>query len=153
MTKSGACPSNESAYRAEAAHRRLSCARPSGTPRLSMSNRTVVSRRTVNVPPNPAEGRQRRRGGGGCDRAAHRHRCDPARSNPVLPKALTRFRIPWRWAGGPVTLMSRAVDDTCAVQPRRADWVATYGVGQGYHSNAIQSWHVDRRGHVSHVYV
>jgi sulfane dehydrogenase subunit SoxC len=71
---------------------------------------------------------------------------------PILSKALTRFRIPWLWNGGPQTLMSRATDETGAVQPRRADWVAKYAAGQGYHSNAIQSWHVDARGQVRHVY-
>jgi sulfane dehydrogenase subunit SoxC len=72
--------------------------------------------------------------------------------DPVLPKALTRFRIPWRWDGGPATLMSRAMDETGAVQPRRADWIAKYGPGQSYHGNAIQSWRIDGQGQVSHVY-
>lgn len=71
---------------------------------------------------------------------------------PVLPKALTRFRLPWRWDGGAATLMSRAVDETGAVQPRRAEWIAHYAPGQGYHSNAIQSWRVNPQGKVSHVY-
>ncbi len=77
---------------------------------------------------------------------------EAALGESVLPKALTRFRIPWRWDGGPATLLSRAVDDTGAVQPRRKEWVAKYGIGQGYHSNAIQSWRIDESGHVSHVY-
>ncbi len=71
---------------------------------------------------------------------------------PVLPKALTRFRLPWRWDGGAATLMSRAVDETGAVQPRRAEWIAHYAGGQGYHSNAVQSWRVNPQGKVSHVY-
>ncbi|QJU58789.1 sulfite dehydrogenase [Sphingomonas sp. AP4-R1] len=77
---------------------------------------------------------------------------EAALGEPVLPKALTRFRIPWRWEGGVATLMSRAVDESGAEQPRRADWIAKYGPGQGYHSNAIQSWRIDGQGHVSHVY-
>ncbi len=77
---------------------------------------------------------------------------DAALGEPVLPKALTRFRVPWRWDGSPATLLSRAVDDTGAVQPQRTEWIAKYGSGQGYHSNAIQSWRVDGSGHVSHVY-
>ena len=40
-----------------------------------------------------------------------------ALSGPVLPKALTRFRAPWRWNGGPAVLQSRATDDTGMVQP------------------------------------
>ena len=35
-----------------------------------------------------------------------------ALSAPVLSKALTRFRMAWRWDGGPAVLMSRAVDET-----------------------------------------
>lgn len=77
---------------------------------------------------------------------------EAALSDPVLPKALTRFRMPWRWSGAPAILVSRAIDETGAVQPRRSDWVGKYGPGQGYHSNAVQSWQVDAGGHVSHVY-
>ena len=42
---------------------------------------------------------------------------EAALDGPVLPKALTRFRMPWRWNGGPSELQSRAVDETGAVQP------------------------------------
>lgn len=77
---------------------------------------------------------------------------EAALAAPVLPQALTRFRVPWRWEGGPATLMSRATDETGATQPRRDAWLARYAPGQGYHSNAIQSWRVDRKGRVSHVY-
>ena len=42
-----------------------------------------------------------------------------ALQEPVLPKALTRFRMPWRWDGGPAVLQSRAMDDTGYVQPTR----------------------------------
>ena len=45
---------------------------------------------------------------------------EAALDGPVLPKALTRFRMPWRWNGGPSVLQSRAVDETGAVQPTRA---------------------------------
>lgn len=75
-----------------------------------------------------------------------------ALDGPVLPGALTRFRMPWHWDGAPAVLMSRATDQTGAVQPRRSAWIAKYGVGQGYHNNAVQSWGVDARGRVAHVY-
>src|SRR5207237_788611 len=39
---------------------------------------------------------------------------------PVLPKAFTRFRMPWRWDGQPVVLQSRAWDEGGNVQPTRA---------------------------------
>ncbi|WP_298091610.1 sulfite dehydrogenase [uncultured Sphingomonas sp.] len=70
----------------------------------------------------------------------------------VQPKALTRFRMPWHWDGGPAVLLSRATDDTGAVQPTRETWLAKQGHGQGYHSNAMQSWAVDTAGRVTHVY-
>ena len=38
---------------------------------------------------------------------------------PVLSKALTRFRMPWRWDGQPVVLQSRAWDEAGNVQPTR----------------------------------
>ena len=42
-----------------------------------------------------------------------------ALQEPVLSKALTRFRVPWQWSGGPAILQSRATDDTGRVQPTR----------------------------------
>ena len=47
-----------------------------------------------------------------------------ALQEPVLPKALTRFRVPWQWSGGPAILQSRATDDTGRMQPTRAQFVA-----------------------------
>jgi sulfane dehydrogenase subunit SoxC len=74
-------------------------------------------------------------------------------TEPVLPKALTRFRLPWNWDGKPSTLMSRATDETGDVQPARADWIAQFAPGQGYHFNGIQCWGVEADGTVMHVYV
>jgi sulfane dehydrogenase subunit SoxC len=78
---------------------------------------------------------------------------EAALTDPVLPKALTRFRIPWRWSGAPTTLISRATDETGAEQPWRSTWLAKYGPGQGYHNNSIQSWSIAANGAVSHAYV
>jgi sulfane dehydrogenase subunit SoxC len=77
---------------------------------------------------------------------------EAALSEPVLSKALTRFRAPWRWTGGPAILMSRATDETGAVQPTRSAWIGKYGDAGGYHNNAIQAWAVDATGRVSHVF-
>ena len=46
---------------------------------------------------------------------------------PVLSKALTRFRMPWRWDGQPVVLQSRAWDEAGNVQPTRAELIAERG--------------------------
>ncbi len=67
-------------------------------------------------------------------------------------RALTRFRYPWRWDGGPATLLSRATDEHGDTQPTRAAWKAKYGPGQINHFNAVQAWSVDRKGVVRNVY-
>jgi sulfane dehydrogenase subunit SoxC len=78
---------------------------------------------------------------------------EAALDGPVLPQAVTRFRMPWRWDGSPSVLMSRAIDETGAVQPTRAALIATRGASFRYHYNAIQSWSVAAAGAVSNVYV
>jgi sulfane dehydrogenase subunit SoxC len=77
---------------------------------------------------------------------------EAALDGPVLPRALTRFRMPWRWNGGPSVLMSRAVDETGVVQPTRAALMAARGAQFRYHYNAIQSWNVAAAGEVTNVY-
>ena len=73
-------------------------------------------------------------------------------SGPVLPKAATRFRIPWKWDGGPAVLQARAVDDTGYVQPTRDALVAERGLNSQYHNNAITNWSVAADGSLKHVY-
>lgn len=76
-----------------------------------------------------------------------------ALTEPVLSKALTRFRLPWQWDGRPAVLASRATDEKGETQPARAAWVAQYATGQFYHFNGIQSWSVDADGTVKNVYI
>jgi len=75
-----------------------------------------------------------------------------ALTEPVLAKAMTRFRMPWQWDGRPSTLMSRATDEKGGTQPTRAAWIAEYAPGQGYHFNGIQSWSIEADGAVKNVY-
>ncbi len=84
-----------------------------------------------------------------------------ALQTPVLPKAFTRFRVPWRWDGGPAVLQSRAWDEAGYAQPTRAAFVAARGetpapfpvtAFANQHFNAVTSWAVDAKGEVSHVY-
>ncbi len=84
-----------------------------------------------------------------------------ALQEPVLSKAFTRFRMPWRWNGGPATLQSRAWDEAGNVQPTRAEFVAARGeltkpppvLGfPNQHYNSITSWGVASGGEVKHVY-
>jgi sulfane dehydrogenase subunit SoxC len=77
---------------------------------------------------------------------------EAALSAPVLPRALTRFRLAWKWNGAPAVLKSRATDDTGAVQPTRDALVAAHGTNVSYHYNAIQAWQVEANGEVKNVY-
>jgi sulfane dehydrogenase subunit SoxC len=77
---------------------------------------------------------------------------EAALAEPVLAKALTRFRMAWRWAGGPAVLKSRATDEAGAVQPTRDGLVADRGTQFLYHYNAIQAWSVAPSGEVKNVY-
>jgi sulfane dehydrogenase subunit SoxC len=72
---------------------------------------------------------------------------------PVLPKALTRFRLAWQWDGRPSVLMSRATDEKGEVQPTRSAWVSQYAPGQFYHFNGIQNWRIEADGTVKNAYV
>ena len=75
-----------------------------------------------------------------------------ALQEPVLSKAVTRFRMPWHWDGSPAVLMSRATDEGGYVQPTRAALVAQRGARAQFHCNAIASWGVSAGGEVRHVY-
>jgi sulfane dehydrogenase subunit SoxC len=72
---------------------------------------------------------------------------------PVLSKALTRFRFPWQWQGGPALLQSRAVDETGYVQPTREQLIAVRGTKSEDHFNAIQTWRVDETGNVTNALI
>src|SRR5947208_13176698 len=56
-----------------------------------------------------------------------------ALQEPVLSKALTRFRMAWHWNGGPAVLQSRATDDIGYVQPTREKMIADRGSRSVYH--------------------
>jgi len=71
---------------------------------------------------------------------------------PVLPRALTRFRLPWRWDGAAAVLKSRATDDTGAVQPEREKFITEHGNNAIFHFNGIQAWGVAANGEVKLVY-
>ena len=77
---------------------------------------------------------------------------EAALDDPVLPMSLTRFRLPWRWSGGPAVLQSRAIDETGAVQPTRSAMLGERGTAFRYHYHAIQSWAVSESGEVSNAY-
>src|SRR5216684_4121882 len=81
---------------------------------------------------------------------------EAALQTPVLSKAFTRFRMPWRWDGGPATLLSRAWDEAGNAQPTRAEFVAVRGETKkpvtnvlafpNQHYNSITSWGIASDG-------
>jgi sulfane dehydrogenase subunit SoxC len=77
---------------------------------------------------------------------------DATLTTPVLPRALTRFRLRWRWDGAATVLKSRATDDAGNVQRERARFIAEHGSNAIFHYNAIAAWSVAPNGEVKHVY-
>jgi len=78
------------------------------------------------------------------------HRWQDARlAGPVLPKAHTRFTLPFEFRGRPMELASRARDETGYIQPTRRQLIDARGRGAvPYHLNPILSWLVERDGRV-----
>jgi len=77
---------------------------------------------------------------------------EAAMAEPVLDKALARFRMAWRWNGAPAVIMSRAVDETGAVQPTRDAVIAEKGMKFAYHYNGIQAWSIEADGQAVNTY-
>jgi len=75
-----------------------------------------------------------------------------ALQEPVLSKAVTRFRMAWQWDGGPAVLQSRSTDETGYVQPSRTQLIELRGDRGNYHNNMIQAWAVAGNGEVKNVY-
>jgi sulfane dehydrogenase subunit SoxC len=72
-----------------------------------------------------------------------------ALQTPVLPRAHTRFRWPWRWDGKEAMIASRCTDDTGYTQPLLADLIKVRGVNSQYHNNGIQVWKVAADGTIT----
>ncbi len=72
---------------------------------------------------------------------------------PIVTKALTRFRADWVWDGKPALLQSRCIDDTGYVQPAMKQLREVRGTRSIYHNNAIQTWQVLASGEVRNVQV
>src|SRR5262249_18703105 len=87
---------------------------------------------------------------------------EAALQDPVLPKAFTRFRMPWRWNGGPPHLHSPGRGAGRHMPPARPQRLpAPRGQTSSppsvlafpsQHFNGIPSWAVDTKGEVKHVY-
>lgn len=74
---------------------------------------------------------------------------------PIYAKALTRFRLPWKWLGEEAMLQSRSTDETGYVQPTREVLIAARGMKEGpdgfNHYHGIKPWKVNRDGSITHV--
>ena len=70
---------------------------------------------------------------------------------PRMRLALVRFRLPWRWDGGEVTIGSRCTDETGYVQPTRDSLIAVRGTNSGFHYNGIKLWKVGADGSVTNL--
>src|SRR5262245_54957563 len=80
-------------------------------------------------------------------------------SGAVLPKAHTRFILPWKWEGEEAVLQSRCTDVKGQVQPTEAEFAKYWGLtrpqlyaaiqSQLGHCNWIQPWRVSRDGQVT----
>lgn len=70
---------------------------------------------------------------------------------PVLTRALTRFRLPWQWDGKPAVIQSRAIDETGYVQPTLSELLAVRGENYFYHNNAIWPWRIAADGEVTNA--
>ncbi len=70
---------------------------------------------------------------------------------PILMRALTRFRLPWHWDGQPTVIQSRATDETGYVQPTLAELLAVRGENYFYHNNAMWPWRITADGEVSNA--
>jgi sulfane dehydrogenase subunit SoxC len=70
---------------------------------------------------------------------------------PVLTRALTRFRFAWHWNGEPAVIQSRAIDETGYQQPALAQLIAVRGENSVYHNNSIQPWRISANGEVTNA--
>jgi len=76
---------------------------------------------------------------------------DAQLQDPVLTRALTRFRFPWQWDGQSAVIQSRATDETGYVQPTLAELLAVRGDNSVYHNNGIWPWRIAEDGEVSNA--
>ncbi len=67
----------------------------------------------------------------------------------ATPLAHTRFEYMWQWNGKPARLLSRATDQSGAVQPTVDEFRKVRGDAPGYHFTAIRSWDVAADGTVT----
>jgi sulfane dehydrogenase subunit SoxC len=73
--------------------------------------------------------------------------------DPVLPRCLTRFVLPFEWNGEEMLVQSRVIDETDYVQPTITELHKARGTESIYHNNAIQTWLIKSTGEAENVHV
>jgi|TARA_B100001105_G_C22104316_1_gene320517 sulfane dehydrogenase subunit SoxC len=79
-------------------------------------------------------------------------------AGPPLPKAHTRFYLPWKWNGQEAIIQSRCTDENGLVQPSETEYANYWGFNrqelyatiqsQLGHCNWMQAWKVNSDGSV-----
>jgi sulfane dehydrogenase subunit SoxC len=77
----------------------------------------------------------------------------------ALPRAFTRFQMPWRWDGSEAIIQSRAIDENNSRQPSEEEFLKYWGMTRQElyrasntrlgHCNWIQAWKVNTSGDVT----
>jgi sulfane dehydrogenase subunit SoxC len=80
-------------------------------------------------------------------------------SGPALPRAFTRFYLPWKWDGQEVVIQSRSIDERDQRQPSEEEFIKYWGFTRQDlyrasntrigHCNWIQAWRVNQSGDVT----
>ena len=71
---------------------------------------------------------------------------------PVMDKCLTRFRLRWKWDGGPTSIASRTVDSSGYIQPTVEEIKKVRAItGFVQHHNGVFPWSIAASGEVKNA--
>ena len=77
---------------------------------------------------------------------------EAALEEPVMDKCLTRFRLRWKWDGGPTSIASRTVDSSGYIQPTVEEIKKVRAItGFVQHHNGVFPWSIDASGEVKNA--
>ncbi len=77
---------------------------------------------------------------------------EAALEEPVMDKCLTRFRLRWKWNGGPTSIASRTVDSSGYIQPTVEEIKKVRAItGFVQHHNGVFPWSIATSGEVKNA--
>ena len=77
---------------------------------------------------------------------------EAALEEPVMDKCLTRFRLRWKWDGGPTSIASRTVDSSGYIQPTVEEIKKVRAItGFVQHHNGVFPWSIAASGEVKNA--